>query len=142
METDGTASLGYLLTRTATSLRGKVAARLEPLGLSLPEYICMRILRSSPGMSNSELARQAMVTRQAMNAVLHRLEEDGIIARPENADHGRSLPARLTRRGSTQLEKAIEVVTTAENEVMEKLTVDERRALKAMLAKCVPSQLP
>ncbi|SKW16878.1 putative HTH-type transcriptional regulator MarR [Mycobacteroides abscessus subsp. abscessus] len=106
-----------MLTRTATSLRGKVAARLEPIGLSLPEYICMQILRTYPGMSNSELARQAMVTRQAMNAVLHRLEEEGLISRPESADHGRSLP-------------------------MEKLTADERRALKAMLAKCVPSQLP
>ncbi|MGH3723170.1 MAG: MarR family winged helix-turn-helix transcriptional regulator [Mycobacterium sp.] len=142
METDGTATLGYLLTRTATSLRGKVAARLEPIGLSLPEYICMQFLRAYPGMSNSELARQAVVTRQAMNAVLHRLEEEGLISRPENADHGRSLPARLTRRGSTQLDKAVESVTAAENEVMEKLGVDERKALKAMLAKCVPSQLP
>lgn len=43
----------------------------------------MRILRTYPGMSNSELARQAMVTRQAMNAVLHRLEEEGLISRPE-----------------------------------------------------------
>lgn len=59
-----------------------------------------------------------------------------------SADHGRSLPARLTRRGSTQLEKAVEAVTAGENEVMEKLTADEQRALKAMLAKCVPSQLP
>lgn len=97
MDIDGTATLGYLLTRTATSLRGKVAARLE---------------------------------------------QEGLISRPENADHGRSLPARLTRRGTTQLEKAAEAVTAAENEVMEKLTADERRALKAMLAKCVPSQLP
>lgn len=36
----------------------------------------------------------------------------------------------------------MEAVTAGENEVMEKLTADEQRALKAMLAKCVPSQLP
>lgn len=141
METLGIATLGYLLTRTATSLRAKVAVRLEPLGLNLPEYICMRILRTHPGLSNSELARHAMVTRQAMNAVLHRLEQESLITRPESSTHGRSLPARLTRRGGALLDKAVEAVTAVENEVMHKLDADERVALKEMLAKCVPEQL-
>ena len=96
MEIEGSTALGYLLTRTSMSLRAKVAAGLTPEGLTLPEYICMAILLEMPGLSNSELARQAAVTRQAMNAVLQRLQEIGYISRPETADQGRSLPARVT----------------------------------------------
>ena len=51
--------LGYLLHRLAWSLRAEVTAlALEPVGLSFPQYICMRILSKSPGRSNADLARE------------------------------------------------------------------------------------
>lgn len=139
MEIDGAATLGYLLTRTSMSLRAKVATGLTPEGLTLPEYICMAILFQTPGLSNSELARQAAVTRQAMNAVLQRLQEVGYISRPDTACQGRSLPARLTEAGVGKLSSARKVVVAAENEVMVDLDTKERKELKRLLTRCMPA---
>ena len=65
--------LGYLLYRAATALRPGVSAALSPLGLTLPDFVCMRILAQSPGLSSAELSRHAGVTPQAMNSVLRKL---------------------------------------------------------------------
>ena len=92
--------LGYLLYRAHNSLRAEVTATvLEPLGLTFPQYICMRILSKFPGRSNAELARDTTVSPQAMNMVLRGLEERGLVTRPASVPSGRSLPAALTRAG-------------------------------------------
>ncbi|EUA19216.1 marR-family protein transcriptional regulator [Mycobacterium xenopi 4042] len=41
--------LGYLLYRAMTALRPQVTAELGPLGLGLPEFVCLRILSTFPG---------------------------------------------------------------------------------------------
>ena len=69
------APLGYLLYRVGAVLRPEVATALSPLGLTLPEFVCLRILSMFPGMSSAELSRHTNVTPQAMNTVLHKLEE-------------------------------------------------------------------
>ena len=48
---------------------------LRPLGLTLPEFVCLRIISLSPGLSSAELSRHTNVTPQAMNTVLRKLEE-------------------------------------------------------------------
>jgi DNA-binding MarR family transcriptional regulator len=71
--------LGYLLNRVAAALRAEVVTKvLEPLDLAFPQYICLRMLSHSPGLSNAELARGANVSRQAMNLVLRGLQERGL----------------------------------------------------------------
>ncbi|MGY2063713.1 MarR family winged helix-turn-helix transcriptional regulator, partial [Nocardia gipuzkoensis] len=70
--------LGYLLHRVATALRAEVVATvLEPLDLAFPEYLCLRMLSESPGASNAQLARDANVSPQAMNKVIHELQQRG-----------------------------------------------------------------
>ena len=48
------APLGYLLYRVGAVLRPEVSAVLGPLGLTLPEFVCLRILSMSPGLSSAE----------------------------------------------------------------------------------------
>src|SRR5271163_5179129 len=93
------APLGYLLFQVMATLRPEVAAALSPLGLTLPEFVCMRMLSMNPGLSSAELARNSNVTPQAMNTVLRRLEEVGAVARPTSVSSGRALPASLTSQG-------------------------------------------
>ena len=90
--------LGYLLHLVHTALRNEVTATvLEPLQLTFPEYICLRMLSHGPGMSNAQLARDANVSRQAMNMVLRGLQDRGLVRRPATAAAGRSRPTELTR---------------------------------------------
>ena len=129
------APLGYLLYRVAAALRPEVSAVLSPLCLTLPEFVCLRILSMSPGMSSAELSRSANVTPQAMNTVLRRLEEIGAVERPTSVSSGRALPATLTSQGRTLLKRAEAAVGNADARILAKLTAAQQREFKRMLEK-------
>ena len=96
-------SLGYMLKAAASALHSALEAVLRPLGMTITHYSCLELLAQRPGLSNSELARGAFVTRQSMNVLLQALERQGLVARPAQAPAGRALPAELTARGRRQL---------------------------------------
>jgi DNA-binding MarR family transcriptional regulator len=129
------APLGYLLYRVGAVLRPEVAAVLGPLGLTLPEFVCLRILSMNPGLSSAELSRNSNVTPQAMNTVLRRLEEVGAVARPTSVSSGRALPASLTSQGRTLLKRAETAVRAADGRILAKLTAAQQRDFKRMLDK-------
>jgi DNA-binding MarR family transcriptional regulator len=127
--------LGYLLQRLAMSLRAEVtSAALDPVGLSFPQYICMRILSKSPGRSNAELARDVSVSPQAMNMVVRGLQDRGLVTRPATVSSGRSLPAELTRDGIELLSRTDDGVREAERKVLAPLRPEQRADFKKLLA--------
>lgn len=87
-------SLGYLLKEASSALRAAMEEVLRPLGMSVTHYSCLELLAQRPGLSNSELARGAFVTRQSMNVLLQTLEREGYVTRPAEAPVGKVLPAR------------------------------------------------
>ncbi|OBG71565.1 MarR family transcriptional regulator [Mycobacterium sp. E2462] len=129
------APLGFLLYRVGAVLRPEVSAVLGPLGLTLPEFVCLRILSMYPGMSSAELSRHTNVTPQAMNTVLRKLEEAGVVARPSSVSSGRALPATLTSQGRALLKRAEGAVRTADARILSKLTDAQQREFKRMLEK-------
>lgn len=131
----GDEPLGYLLQRLAMSLRAEVtSAALDPVGLSFPQYICMRILSTSPGRSNAELARDVSVSPQAMNMVVRGLQDRGLVTRPATVSAGRSLPAELTRDGIGLLAQTDAGVRDAERKVLAPLNERDRRQFRRLLA--------
>jgi DNA-binding MarR family transcriptional regulator len=127
--------LGYLLFRVANALRAEVMASvLDPLGLSFPQYICLRILSRTPGRSNAELARDTQVSPQAMNMVLRTLQDRGLISRPATVASGRSLPAQLTASGAEILARTDAGVREAERRLLGTLSAEQRREFKRILA--------
>jgi DNA-binding MarR family transcriptional regulator len=127
--------LGYLLYRVASALRAEVSTTaLDPVGLSFPQYICMRILARFPDRSNAELARDTGVSPQAMNMVLRSLEERELVTRPDTVASGRSLPAKLTRAGGQLLERTETGVRAAEQRLMADLSAEQRREFRTILA--------
>lgn len=125
--------LGFLLYRVMASLRPQVSDELAPLGLGLPEFVCMRQLSMCPGQSSAELARGANVSPQAMNLVLRGLQDMGAVARPASVASGRSLPARLTAKGKALLKRAEAAVRVADERLLAQLTPTERHELKRLL---------
>ncbi|GAA4525978.1 MarR family winged helix-turn-helix transcriptional regulator [Amycolatopsis samaneae] len=130
-------SLGYLLKEASTALRVAMEEVLRPLGMSVTHYSCLELLAQRPGLSNSELARGAFVTRQSMNVLLQTLEREGHVTRPTEAPVGKVLPTRLTPRGRRSLEKASAAVRSVEVRMLAGLTGAERaeafRILRGMI---------
>jgi DNA-binding MarR family transcriptional regulator len=112
-------------------------AVLRPLGMSITHYSCLELLAQRPGLSNSELARGAFVSRQAMNVLLQSLERDGFVSRPEQASEGRVLPTRLTELGRSRLAEASAAVRGVEDRMRSDLDGGEREQLRVLLGRCV-----
>jgi len=129
-------SVGYLLKEVSSALRTEMEAVLRPLGMSVTHYSCLELLAQRPGLSSSELARGAFVTRQAMNVLLQALEKDGLVHRPEHPSVGRVLPTELTPEGRRQLEGASAAVRAVEDRMRSVLDETERAALSGMLSRC------
>ncbi|MER5203696.1 MarR family transcriptional regulator [Streptomyces sp. NPDC002825] len=132
-------SLGYLLKEASSALRMAMEEVLRPLGMTITHYSCLELLAQRPGLSNSELARGAFVTRQSMNVLLRSLERDGYVTRPAEAPVGKVLPARLTPRGREELEKASKAVRSVEVRMLAGLTEAEQSAALRMLRNMVQS---
>ncbi|MFG3099055.1 MarR family winged helix-turn-helix transcriptional regulator [Streptomyces sp. NPDC048182] len=130
-------SLGYLLKEASSALRAAMEEVLRPLGMSITHYSCLELLAQRPGLSNSELARGAFVTRQTMNVLLQNLERDGYVIRPAEAPVGKALPARLTPRGRRSLEQATAAVRSVEVRMLAGMTETEQsaafRSLRSMV---------
>jgi DNA-binding MarR family transcriptional regulator len=126
-------SLGYLLKEASSALRAAMEAVLRPLGMTVTHYSCLELLAQRPGLSNSELARGAFVTRQSMNVLLQTLERDGYVTRPAAAPVGKVLPTRLTPSGRRSLAKASAAVRSVEVRMLGGMTEAEQSVAYTIL---------
>lgn len=126
-------SLGYLLKEASSALRAAMEEVLRPLGMTITHYSCLELLAQRPGLSSSELARGAFVTRQSMNVLLQALERDGLVSRPAAPLVGKALPARLTPRGRESLAAATAAVRSVEIRMLAGMTeADQSAAFRAL----------
>jgi DNA-binding MarR family transcriptional regulator len=132
-------SLGYLLKQASSVLRAAMEEVLRPLGMTVTHYSCLELLAQRPGLSNSDLARGAFVTRQSMNVLLQALEREGQVTRPGEAPVGKVLPARLTPRGRRSLEKASAAVRSVELKMLAGLSEAEQATAFRLLQSMVRS---
>jgi DNA-binding MarR family transcriptional regulator len=129
-------SVGYVLKQAQAALRAAMDEALGPVGLTVSQYSCLELLGQRPGLSGSELARGAFVSRQSMNQVLRGLEDRGLLARPPTAAHGRALPTELTSAGRAALRTASSAVAEIEQRMLAPLDGERRQRLCQDLAAC------
>ena len=132
-------SLGYLLKEASSALRAAMEEVLRPLGMTVTHYSCLELLSQRPGLSGSELARGAFVTRQSMNVLLQALERDGYVIRPAEAPVGKVLPTRLTPLGRRHLRRATAAVRAVEVRMLSGMSRTEQSAAFAALQSMVRS---
>ncbi|GAA2065004.1 MarR family winged helix-turn-helix transcriptional regulator [Williamsia deligens] len=136
---DLSVSVGYLLKQASAALRTAMEDVLRPLGMTITQYSCMELLAQRPGLSNSDLARGAFVTRQSMNVLLQALERDGVVTRADHPTAGRALPTRLTPGGRRLLDKASAAVRSVELRMLADLGAEDRTQAERILRTMVRS---
>jgi DNA-binding MarR family transcriptional regulator len=125
--------LGPLLYRVSAKLRAEMATALRPFDLTLSEFVCLKLLRDTPGLSNADLARLFEVSPQTMNATLKALQSSHLIQRPATAPQGRTLPTQITTAGRKLLDSVEPAARNAEATVLAALPAADRRRFRAML---------
>src|SRR3954451_16047426 len=109
--------VSYLVGRLDRILRRRLGDALAPHGLSLPEYTALSVLAARSGLSNAQLARRSLITPQAANEVLSRLEGRKLVRPGADPDHGRVRRTELTAGGRRLLAQADAAVDRVEREM-------------------------
>ena len=125
--------VSYLVGTLDRVLRRRLGDALEPHGLSLPEYTTLSVLHFRSGLSNAQLARRSLITPQAMNEVLRRLERRGLVRRRADPGHGRVRPAALTAAGTALLGAADASVDAVERAMLGGAGAANGESLRAQL---------
>lgn len=141
--------LSYVVGRLDRALRRELDRRLEPLGLTWPQYTAMSVLRRTAGLSNAQLARRSYVAPQSMHEVINALERLGYVERAPSAAHRRVLEAHLTARGLSELRRCDRAVDAMEHDMLSEVPEGRQPSLVADLMSCVralhagfPEQVP
>jgi DNA-binding MarR family transcriptional regulator len=128
--------LSYVIGRLERVLRRRLTAAVEPVGLTLPAYTALSVLRAQDGLSNAQLARRSLVTPQSMSEVLTLLVEQGYVRRRAEPGHGRVIRTELTKAGRRALEHCDRAVDEIEREMLGDLDADEVANLRDVLIRC------
>jgi DNA-binding MarR family transcriptional regulator len=129
--------LSYVLGRAEFALRRRLGEALSPLGLTLPQYTALSVLRRRDGLSNAQLARRALITPQSMITITTGLERKGLITRVPDPAHGRILRTLLTSAGDRLLVAADAAVDAIEADMLQELSSADRGRLLDDLKSCV-----
>jgi DNA-binding MarR family transcriptional regulator len=127
-------SVGYTLKRAQATLHTVLEKRLRRQGLTISQYACLELLGRQPDSSQSELARGAFVTRQAMQQLTVGLQKAGLIA---SRGDGRARRMRLTADGRRKLKAASRAAAEVERRMLTGLDPAQEDALRGYLISCI-----
>jgi DNA-binding MarR family transcriptional regulator len=131
--------LGYLLRQAQAAARLTLERSLGELGVTVPQFVVLTMLKAYPGLSGAELARVALLTPQTVGVIIGNLERDGAIQKTPHPVHGRKLQWTLTPHGLTLLEQCRKRALAQERRLAEGLTSKDERLIRQWLARIAAS---
>lgn len=126
--------LAYLLRQAQAAARLTMERTLADLGVTLPQFVVLTMLKAYPGLSGADLARVALLTPQTVGVIIRNLERGGAIRKTPHAVHGRILQWTLTRRGTTLLGKCRKRAMALERRLAAPLNARTQSTIRRWLA--------
>lgn len=123
--------------RTATSVYNVLDNHFADYGLSMGKFTLLMLLFSadSQGLTPSDCADLAGVTRATVTGLLDGLVREGWVERKPHPDDRRRLIVVLTTQGSTLLDQMLPHHFQLTTELLQALNEDEKAQLQALLEK-------
>ena len=126
-------SVGFLLARTARSMKRALEARLSEHNITATQYIVLEVLHDRDGASLSLLGRKLYFDNPTITGIVDRMERDGLVERRRIADDRRVINVFLTAKGR-ELAHRISAIAEAINcEAMNKFSPKQEAELVTML---------
>lgn len=123
-----------LLGRLERLIRRALEQELREEGLTVTQYNAMAWLAAEPGLSSAELARRTGTSPQAINQVIHSLDESDLLVRSADPRNPRIQRLRLSDRATVLLARCDHLVEAAESELLRSLSARDRHRLSALLS--------
>lgn len=133
--------IGYLVKQLQHLMRSRIEDRLrsEHVHLTFPHAVVLAALAEEPGLSGAKLARRSMVTPQTVNTILAKLEQEHLVKRRPDPEHGRVLMAYVTPAGEALLDRGGAVADRLTDRMLSRLSPPERDQLRDYLRRCIES---
>ncbi len=111
-------------------------AWLAPFGVNAAQHNYLTVLYFAPeGLTLRDLSLMVHTSNSAVTPIVDALERDGLVRRRINPADGRSVVARLTRKGRALISKSFPVHHANIERALTRLSAKERRTLADLLAK-------
>ena len=124
-----------LLTRLSRDVYRR--ATEDVIGIRLKQFIALDYLREQGGTTQQQLGETLHLDKNNCVILLNDLEEDGFVTRRRDPTDRRRHLVEMTAEGRKALERAEHKLETLEDEVVGRLTVEERATLTELLAKAL-----
>jgi DNA-binding MarR family transcriptional regulator len=125
--------LGFLTARAHRALRHWLLSRLDPYGITYPQFVVLTHLREESGLSQTELADRAFMDETSLARMLQRMEEAELIRREVDELDLRVNRVTLTAAGRDLQVKLMPLRHEGLEQATAGLTAEEVSELKRML---------
>ena len=130
----------FLIAQVGAHAAFRFAESLKPHGFTPHDAGILRLLSSSAGISQRELAKRLRMHASRLVGLLDNLEQRRLIERrPSEADR-RLYALHLTQEGEAGLRKILEVAREHQRTLLSSLSEDEQAALTEILARIARHQ--
>jgi len=121
--------LSYAIGCLGRVLHKRMNDVLAEVGITTAEYTVLSTLRNRQDLTNAQIARRSLVSRQSAHQIMGALEKRGLVDAREGQPGARGHFVCLTPAGETTLNRADELTDALEDQVFGSMPASERRAL-------------
>lgn len=139
-EPRGSSSPAFLLAQVGAHAAAKFAERLRELELTPAHAGIVRILLTTPGMTQQALATALGTLPSRLVALVDELEAKGLVERQSNEEDRRRYALRLTGRGMAMLQSIGRIAREHQQKLLAALSEEERRQLAVLLQRVAGEQ--
>ena len=119
-------SVGFLLARTARSMKRALESRLSEYDVTASQYIVLARLNDENGISLSQLGERLYFDNPTVTGVVDRMERDGLVERRRVANDRRVINVFLTQKGKTLLGVIEEIANDINDRALSEFTTTDR----------------
>ena len=127
--------LGYWLRTVSNAVSQSFARRVESEGVTVAEWVFLRMLHDCEPVSPSLLAERMGITKGAISKLADRLSEKGLVARKANSNDTRGQTLALQPAARSLVPRLAALADKNDAEFFGSLTGEERHQLQLLLRK-------
>jgi DNA-binding MarR family transcriptional regulator len=123
----------FLLAKAYQRAHSAFKQKLAPFGITPVQQLILTVLGEDEFLSPAEISEKIAMDSATLSGVLERMAEGGLIRREENPEDRRSIRVSLTAKAKKMQEDVAGQRKAINEELTEKLSLEERLLLKRML---------
>jgi DNA-binding MarR family transcriptional regulator len=136
----GQLSPSFLIAQVGAHAASQFARRLQKLKLVPRHAGILRILNSTPGITQQALAATLGMVPSQLVVVVDEMEERGLIERRENAKDRRRYALHITEKACSTLAAIGRIYREHSQALLAAISADERRQLASLLQRIADQQ--